>query len=459
MKARLRRFIAEHELLFPPKRAALGLSGGVDSVVLCRLLSELGVNLHAVHVNYQLRGAAADEDEAFVRELCQTLQVPLTVRRRPIEAAAEEEGASVQAAARRVRYEVFEQVAREYDFSCVALGHQLDDQVETVLLHLLRGTGLRGVAGMPIRRPIVEHSTIEIVRPLMFARRSEIVSFAREQDWEWRVDRSNRSGKYLRTALRKDVLPPLEQHAGSGGIENIARTARLVRELWTQELGPRLEADLERCIEEESDHTIKVSLEPLLNASRIWQQEMLLAVVRRYMPEAPVSETAAKELADLADAQVGRRKTYGTFTVWREREHLVVVRRSDGHAAFERPLNPGETVELPAGERLAVRYLDEVPPDPLAAGDRTVWLDADRIEWPLRVRTWRDGDRFRPLGMDGHKNVSDLLTEAKVPPHERNGVCVVVSNDRIVWVVGFRLSHDVRLRSETERAVELSVHS
>jgi tRNA(Ile)-lysidine synthase len=458
MEEDIRRFVADNDLLLPPRRAVVGVSGGVDSVVLCKLLLRLGVDIHAVHVNYQLRGGSSDEDETFVRAMCDSAEVPLTVFRRPIAASVRESGASMQAEARRVRYELFERVAASREISRVALGHQKDDQIETVLLQLIRGTGLRGLAGMPIRRPITRGGTLEIVRPLLWARRSEIESFALDQGWDWREDRSNRSKKYLRTALRRDVIPPLEKHAGPSAVENIARTSQLMREYWEQEWHPRLEADLERCVEVTSDNTVMVSIAPLEEASRIWCQEILLEIVRRYMPETPVSEAIGEELADLLHAQVGRRKSYATHTVWRERGRLTIVPRNRGDVTIDQTLVPGDTVMLPGGRQLRAERLPEVPEDPESLDAGTALLDADALHLPLRVRLWREGDRFRPLGMDGHKNVSDLLTEAKVPPHERNQVCVVTSNDTVVWIVGYRMAHEVRLRPETERVLQLTVH-
>ncbi|RMH66130.1 MAG: tRNA lysidine(34) synthetase TilS, partial [Bacteroidetes bacterium] len=228
----VRRFMAEQGLPEPGEAVLVGLSGGVDSVVLTVVLQRLGYRVAAAHVNYRLRGAASEEDEAWVRAFCREQRVPCHVRRLAegaVVRVARGTGGSVQAAARTLRYAYFEERARRLGLRWVAVAHHLDDQAETVLLHLLRGTGVEGMAGMPVARPIRPGSPVRVMRPLLGVRRHAIEAFARHQGLGWREDASNTHPRYRRGVLRAEVLPLLEARFGAAVVPNLARTAALVR--------------------------------------------------------------------------------------------------------------------------------------------------------------------------------------------------------------------------------------
>ena len=236
---RIDAFLRRHALLETGEPVVTGLSGGVDSIVLTSVLAALGVSVRAVHVNYRLRGDASDEDEAFVRTWCGERGIDLVVRSFDGEWPSD---ASVQQAARDFRYAVFEEEALAIPCGKVAVGHHRDDQAETVLLNLFRGSGPEGLAGMPVRREISPGSSVQVVRPLLAERRRDIEAYARAQGLTWREDASNTTPKYRRGALRGDILPLIEQHFGEAVVENIARSGSLVREYVDEVLRDGLEA-------------------------------------------------------------------------------------------------------------------------------------------------------------------------------------------------------------------------
>ena len=454
LRRRVHRYIEQHQLIAPGARVLVGVSGGVDSVVLMAVLKHLGYVPEAAHVNYQLRGDASDGDEAFVRALCQRLCVPF--HGETVEAAvyADERGLSIQEAARDLRYAFFARVAEREGLRYVALAHHIDDQAETVLINLLRGTGPEGLAGMPVRRPLAPGSAVMLVRPLLGLRRAEIETFARQEGMAWREDESNLSPKYQRNVLRTTVLPLLEKHFGDAAAANIARSAGLVREYVDDAFQQALTTHFEHAAHPDAQ---QLDLGALGTLAPVWRRRLILEAFQRWLPAVERYAVLAEEVEALLDAQPGRRVVRSGGTVWRGRDALIFTPpaktdAADGHAL---PVHPGVTVALEPG-LLRIEVSDERPEQLDAGTPTTVFADADRLSFPLLARRWQPGDRFKPFGMTGTKKMSDFLTDEKVPPHRRAGTWVLVSGAEIVWVVGMRLSEEVRVRPGTTRFAKIT---
>ncbi len=398
-----------------------GASGGVDSTVLVRLLVGAGARVVIGHMNYGLRGKESDADQAFVEALAGELGAPSHVRR-----ARPDSTGNMQENARDMRYRFFEEVARTENARFVAVGSTRDDQAETVLLHLFRGSGPRGTAGMPEDRPISRGSSIRLVRPLLAWPRAEIEALALAEVWTWREDASNAGATYRRNALRNEVMPVVRRYFGEDVGARIAASAARVG-TWAgapgllleafEALGPGLPIAALRALPAEVRHGL------------------YLAALARHAPAAPRSAAVAASIDRLLDAQAGRRVEVGPAVVWRDRERLV----------FEIAAPPAGPVPVAhAGATVTpwgTLVVEPVPAPPVAFGDDPfeVFVDAGALGEPLELRPWAAGDAFEPLGGRGTKRVSDLLTDARVPPQQRHGQLVLTAEDRIVWVVGHRL--------------------
>ena len=359
-------------------RLLVAVSGGVDSTVLLRLLVEIGHPVVAAHVDHGLRPESS-EDAAFVAALAEELGVPFVGLKVEVGAG------NVQAAARGARYSTLAEVARQWGCEAVATGHTATDQAETVLMALARGAGLRGLAGMPVRRML--DGGVDLVRPLLQSSRDHVLAVATARGWTWREDPTNATGRYRRNRLRHTVMPALRAEAG-----------------------------------EEVDVRIAASAEAARAASELVATRL-------------GDEPGLLPLAALADAEVGSLVDSGGLRVWRERDGL----------RFETALEAG------LDGWLDVTPLAEVPaafdPDPAVEV-----VDAERASGAV-VRPWREGDRIRPLGLDGSQLVSDVLRSRGVPRAERARVPVVEVGGRVAWVVGHRLAADVALTESTRRAV------
>ena len=453
---RVAAFIARHDLLWEGAEAVVGVSGGVDSMVCLSVLRRLGYAVRALHVNYGLR-EGADADEALVRRWCeeQTPPIPVEAVRLDAEARAAERGESLQAAAREQRYEALGTHAQSLGVDAVAVGHHQDDQAETLLLNLLRGTGPEGLAAMPPRRPLRDASDVSLIRPLLDVSRSDIEAYAEQEGIPWREDPSNRDPAYDRARLRSEVIPLLQEQF-PGATANLARAAALMREYVEETLTPALETRLERAYADCAAGG-QLRLDVLRTEPPVWRRRLVLAALDRALPEAPQTAAVAREVAGLIDAQVGRRVEVGKGAVWRTRDGLRFLPTAARPEPIEAPVEVpwGGDVSVPQGT-LRVEVLGERP-DPLDTGTAHVeHADADRLVEPLTLRPWRDGDWMRPLGLDGHKRVADLLTDAQVPPHRRPAVCLLCTDEHPAWLVGHRLDHRVRVRPDTTTVARLT---
>ncbi|MFQ5572580.1 MAG: tRNA lysidine(34) synthetase TilS [Rhodothermales bacterium] len=453
---RVQDFIEQEALIEREGRVLVGVSGGVDSVVLLDVLRQLHYVPLVAHVNYRLRGPASDDDETFVRELCQSLNLSYFPATFDTETYAAEHGQSIQEAARTLRYGFFARLAEEEGVPCVAVAHHVDDQAETVLLNLLRGAGPEGIAGMAPKRPMMPGIGVSLVRPLLTTRRVEIEAYAREAGLVWREDASNQSLKYKRGVLRREIIPLIEHHFGQAASANIARSSGLLRAYLDESFHAQLEVHFTR-VAERLPAGGKLRAEGFGSLAPVWQGRLLLEALKRWLPEAPRRASLIEEIKTLFKGQAGRKIVLKTGTIWRERDGLLFV--GSQAAPSERPeqrlMQPGETIDIGDG-MLRVELLRSRPERLDVGAPTTVVVDADALEFPLRIRRWQSGDRFQPMGMEGTKKVSDFLTDQKVPSHRRARTHVLLSGDDIIWIVGYRLAQRACVQPGTQHFAKIT---
>jgi tRNA(Ile)-lysidine synthase len=454
----VREFIEHHRLLGEQDQVLVGLSGGIDSIVLTDILLRLGHRITAVHLNYRLRGKASDGDEDFVRTWCERRNVSLRVRRFDTRRMADERNQSMQETARFLRYDVIAEIAAEEDIPVAAVGHHRNDQAETVLLNLFRGTGLEGLAGMPVSRSIRRDMSVRLIRPLLCMSRGDVEAHAAASGLEWRVDASNLTSAYRRGALRGCIIPKIEEHFGPAVTANIARSADLMRAYVEGGLDRHIQETFEAAASKSGDG-YALDIDVLRSVDNVIRRRVILEGIRRWLPELGGTSATAAEADRLLDAQAGRKLTHPSGEIWRERSRLLFQPAGDVDAAGAEavPLTAESAAKTPVGAILL--RLDVERPEVLEPGSpNREYVDADRLKAPLIVRRWRPGDRFVPLGMEEEKKISDFLTDVKTPPHLKADVHVVQAGDEIVWVVGRRIAACVRVRPGTRRIAEFRFH-
>jgi tRNA(Ile)-lysidine synthase len=421
MLGEVQRFIAREGMLAPGEPVLVGVSGGVDSMVLLHVLRALDHPCAVVHVDHGLRGDESDDDRAFVEGHCRERGIECLVERVDVRGSAGE-GQSIQMAARQLRYAVFDRLLASCKARKMALAHHADDSAETLLMNLMRGTGVAGWRGIP---PIAG----SFVRPLLSVGRDAILEYAAKYGVPFREDSSNTDLHYLRNRVRYELLPLMEQ-LRPGARNVLARDADDLRKLTS--------------IVESGFETIACAIAPAPDGSHFIDRDQLLGcgapeLFLRWWSDRndPMHPNVSSDLcAALLARRVGAQflSSGSKYTV--ERGGVRVE-------AYSTPVS--ETISIvgdllvPKHAALALSKCAGADID-LSEGTRTAWLDLSRLTFPLVLRTWDPGDRMRPIGLGGSKLVSDILTDAKVPNSVRHKARVLVSNGTIVWLLGHRVA-------------------
>lgn len=459
---RVRDTIRRHSMLAGGDTVVVAVSGGSDSTALVHGMAALGRDmrwsLHVAHFNHGLRRDAA-EDAAFVAAMSQTLGLERHEGSADVLACSQRDGVSVEEAARRLRYEFLTRVAGEVGATAIATGHTLDDQAETVLLRLLRGSGLDGLAGIP---PVRQSDGIRIVRPLLELSRTEILAYLNAIGARWREDSTNWDREILRNHIRLVLLPALEGY-NPDVRRTLARVAALLRDeaqvvqsLAVPEIAKTLSGNAPR---------VRVARTPFARLPAALQRRALREAVQRVR-----GNLRGVRFVHIEGAR--RLVLEGETGAWMPLPGGVRVTRVSGAAevSMEAPQRapgvyrlpvPGEIIALEFGVHMSAETIER---DRFRAGvtagdlsTNTVMLDSDVIKGELVVRGPKPGDRFAPLGMEGRtKLVADYLRDEGVPRHRRALTPIVTTDDGVIlWIVGMRASDAGRITDATKRAVRV----
>jgi tRNA(Ile)-lysidine synthase len=476
----VQKYIVEHRLVPHGSSIVVGVSGGPDSVTLLHVLKQLkeslNLTLHTAHLNHGIRGKDADEDEAFVEHLSETWGIPCTTRCADVPVVARSKKLALEEAARRERYVFLAEVAQKVGATLIAVGHNADDQSETVLMHLLRGAGPSGLRGMLPSTPLhkcrmlplddISGGELTIIRPLLGTARSGILAYVEEQELQTRFDRSNLDTTYFRNKLRHEVIPFLKQINPriSVRLQNLADVIRADYEL------------LQEYISVAYDNLLVSAYSDALTFDLLRWREQPLAVQRAIVRHAvfklcnnlrDVSFSHVEQAVAVAQkGSTGAQATlpHGLRLVV-ENQTLTIASGDAVHLPSDRPwLLPGTTIEveipgvtlLPYGWTLhtqrAKHWCLEVIADnvnPLVA-----WIDGAVLDDRPVLRTRRRGERLKPQGMNGATvKLSDFLINVKIPRLWRDHLPLFVANNTIIWVTGLRLSQNAVVKQETEEVV------
>lgn len=464
-------FIRRQELFAGAERILLAVSGGADSIALVHLLAALKARgwiepeLVCAHINHQLRGPASDADERFVVEQANRLQVPVVARAIDVRGCAQTHGLSIETAARRLRLTNLGEMARDHRCTWVCTGHQRNDNAETVLHRLRRGTGFRGLAGI---RPMRWVGDLRLASPLLCATRQEIVQYLQRRQLRWREDQTNVDTAYTRNYIRHRLLPFLQQEAQGCLIDELSELAASA-----QKLHDRVEREAEEAwsrFVEPGEDKIAIHATELASLPRLVAVELIRRMlVSMTVGERNLTQAHYRSILQLARGNVGGESVPlpGGFLARRQDERIVLgPAEPTGGVARAAPSPAPMVLQVPgkmrfAGREVEARVLSRPEVDAVRIkGDRnrfTEYLDLDRVKQPIVVRTRQPGDRFQPLGMAGEKKIGKFLTTAKVPRDLREQILIFADRERIVWVCPVRLSERAKITDRTQRVLQLTI--
>lgn len=438
MLQRFLQYSTREKLFSKSSRILLAVSGGIDSMVMASLFREAGIDHEIAHCNFSLRGRESDGDERFVISYGAKHGIKVQTMRFDTLGHAASRKISVQMAARELRYEWFDTLVSRGGFDAVAVAHNLDDNVETFIINLLRGTGISGLTGMSPRHQ-------NVVRPLLFARRDEIAAWAEEKKVKYREDSSNAGLKYARNMIRHLVIPDLERvrpgarNAITATMSHL-RSSSEILDLHVE----KIRQEIFRCREDgyEADIDSLVALHP--SAPHIYE------LFRRFN----ITSGQAGELLSLLRSSTGRFLDTPTHRILVDRGKILVTEKSDGPPP-DQLFHSIDEMHI-SGLFTDLRVLH--PSDePIPSCRLTACVDLGLITFPLTVRQWAPGDRFRPLGMTRMKKISDFLIDLKVPATAKEKVLLLLSGEEVVWVMGYRIDDRYRITDKTERILSMTI--
>ncbi len=451
MLGKIKNTIKKHSMLVHGAAVIVGVSGGPDSTALLAALSllskEYGLKLRAVHINYHLRGAESDADQKYAENLCRSLKVPFEAVHADF--SKREKSGSIQDAARNFRYMTFSVKAAEAKAAYVAVAHNRNDQVETMLMRFLRGSGTEGLAGIPPVRRLARG--IKIIRPLIDTSRAEINKFLSERKLRARKDSSNEKELYLRNRIRLKLLPQIKREYNSGFDEAAIRLLSILNEE-----NSFLSAEAEKVFNrlkflESGSCSFKCGELKALHPAMLGR--VLRAGIEKIRGDLIGLEFRHIEaVSKLLAAESGKTDLPGNLTAQVHSGRLYLRTKSANRQESLPLALPGTTK---AGKFRIKTVLGKKPE--IFKGPSHAYIDLLKVELPLSVRSRRQADRFTPLGMKGKKKLQDFFVDLKLPEFERDSVPVVADNSgKLVWVAGHRIDDTVKITKSTKKIIHLT---
>lgn len=434
MKARFLEHIKTNFPFLLSAKVVVAVSGGLDSVLLACLCKEASIDFAIAHCNFKLRGLESDEDAQFVKKIAKQLKAPFYSKSFDTATQVANSTNSLQMVARQLRYNWFNELCLEYDFKWVLTAHHLDDSIETFFINLIRGTGLEGLTGVP---EINEN----IVRPLLPFTREELKQYALDENISWREDSSNQETKYLRNKIRHTLIPNLQninpdyavqfketQHYLQGAAAIILNHVKTLKEQIFISEGT----------------TVKVSIEPLLKLKPM--EAYLFELFKEY------HITSYKDLKQILTAQSGKYLITSTHKILKDREYLIIKPLSEAapetnqHLWFYHEPHLKEPLGMAFKEK---KNFEELKPT-------KIYVDKEKLKFPLIVRKWKNGDYFYPAGMQGKKKLSKFFKDEKYTVFQKEAQWLLCNENEVLWVIGKRADRRFLATPQSKNILEIS---
>ena len=430
----VQRYVSNNNLFSNKDKLLLAVSGGVDSVVLAHLLNKLKYKFAIAHCNFSLRGSESDADENLVQEIAKKLGVEIFIKSFDTAAHSQQEKISIQMAARDLRYAWFNQLVVKHNFHRIVTAHHHDDHVETILLNLMRGTGLAGLVGMPPRNG-------SKVRPLLSLAKDKILEYAQKNNLKWREDQTNTENKYHRNRIRNVVLPEMRRVNPnvSEALDQLSIVSSNARALLAQHVNDYRNLNL-----------VKVGLDTEIELDE--KKELNEFCLHEILPDFGFNHSQIENL--VKGNEVGKVVVSEEYIANRDRQKIILSAVGDHkieNLIDIKHINKGSS-------ELGWKFVKSSAADvEIIASPNFAFLDYDTLEFPLNVRNWKQGDWFIPLGMKGKKKVSDFMIDAKIPLNLKSRVLVMESGNNICWLAGHRIDNRFKITDATKKVLIVEI--
>ncbi len=432
-----KKYIQKENLFYSKDHLLVAVSGGVDSIVLCDLCKEAGFDFSIAHCNFQLRNEESDGDEQFVKAFAEKMNVPFFVKRFDTEKYSADNKVSIQVAARELRYAWFDELISGMPVSFLLTAHHADDDVETMLINFFKGTGINGLKGILPKQQ-------KIVRPLLFASKETILTYAKKQELSFREDSSNSSDKYTRNYFRNQLIPALEKvfpQVKENLFDNVHRFKE-VNDIYNAAIQKTKDSLL-----------IRVGGEYHISVQKLLRMPALNTVLFEIIGGFNFSPAQSAEVEKLLHAESGKYVLSSTHRILRNRKWLIVSALSaPDNSIFLLEKNIHE-ITFPAGK---INIRQHSAPQKIEPAKNIAQLTAADIRFPLIIRRWKQGDYFYPLGMKKKKKLSRFFIDQKLSLLEKENTWVMESDKRIVWVIGHRIDDRFKITGKTTSVINLS---
>ncbi len=439
MLAQFSEHINSHFSFLKDKKLLIAISGGIDSVVLARLLHQLNFTISLAHCNFCLRGKDADQDELFIKNLAKELQVPVFTKSFETEIVAKQEKLSIQLAARKLRYDWFGILVKENILDYILTAHHADDNLETFLINTIRGTGLDGLTGIPEKNE-------NIIRPLLPFSREQIEKYAKDNSIIWREDSTNIETNYLRNKIRHDVIPTLKE-LNPSLLTSFGQTIEHLK-------GSRQIID---------DSIARVKKMAIIPAQAGIQKFNIEDLKKLKNPKAYLYEllkdygfTEWNDITNLLEAQSGKQVLSKTHRLVKDRDFLLLTNLLQVKAE-EKEYKIAEKDEYLEADDFKLRLTHPKTQHSALSTQHLICLDKDKLKFPLTVRKWKNGDYFYPLGMQGKKKLSKFFKDEKMSILQKEKIWLLCSENKIVWVIGKRLDDRYKIKDTTTNILKIEI--
>ncbi|WP_436513323.1 tRNA lysidine(34) synthetase TilS [Clostridium thermobutyricum] len=458
MKKKFIKYIEDNSLIKNGDHILVALSGGPDSVcmlnLLCSIRDEYNLKIGAAHLNHMLRGEAANEDEKFAKEMCNKLEVDFYSKRVDIEAYSKEKGVSTETGGRDVRYALFNEVSKKYGYNKIATAHNANDQAETILMRMMRGTGLEGLCGIPLIRDEI------YIRPILCMERWEVEKYCEDFNLNPRIDKTNLENIYTRNKIRLDILPYMKENFNKDVVMAINRMSNI---LWEDN---KFINDFSK--EKFKEYCHKENDEIKINKNLFKENKAIInRVIRKALTEVSKStyDFEHKHIEEVINlAYIGTNKkidlpngiyaenVYGEIEIKKKKEKID-IKKSEEVTILKEDLD-GNSIDFNNYE-IKFEIVKSQKNLKITNNDLIKYFDYDKIKKYVIIRNRKNGDKITPLGMKGNKKLKDIFIDMKIPKEVRDEIPLIVFDDNIAWVLDVKLSNIYKVTNETENILKI----